>query len=284
MPKEKIGDIEMYYQVQGQGDPLVLIQGLTMDYTGWLLQSSVFSDTYRVVVFDNRGVGRTDAPQEPYTTAQMADDTAGLLDFLKIEKAHILGLSLGGMIAQEFGIKHPDRVKSLILAGTAACPREGAPRSAHIVRTLLSMAQKGADLETCTRMFMAWAFTPKFFENPDQVQGLGINIRKIFTITFVVASGLAGFGGALNAPLVGVAPYMGFDMLLFAFITVILGGLGSIKGTLVSALIMGQVMSVGGTIYGPLAFVGPFMVMFVVILFRPTGLYGVKGRAFGFEE
>jgi branched-chain amino acid transport system permease protein len=121
-------------------------------------------------------------------------------------------------------------------------------------------------------------------ENPDQVQGLGINIRKIFTITFVVASGLAGFGGALNAPLVGVAPYMGFDMLLFAFITVILGGLGSIKGTLVSALIMGQVMSVGGTIYGPLAFVGPFMVMFVVILFRPTGLYGVKGRAFGFEE
>jgi branched-chain amino acid transport system permease protein len=121
-------------------------------------------------------------------------------------------------------------------------------------------------------------------ENPDQVQGLGINIRKIFTITFVVASGLAGFGGALNSPLVGVTPYMGFDMLLFAFITVILGGLGSIKGTLVSALIMGQVMSVGGTIYGPLAFVGPFMVMFVVILFRPTGLYGVKGRAFGFEE
>ena len=121
-------------------------------------------------------------------------------------------------------------------------------------------------------------------ENPDQVQGLGINIRKIFTITFVVASGLAGFGGALNSPLVAVAPYMGFDMLLFAFITVILGGLGSIKGALVSSLIMGQVMSVGGTIYGPLAFVGPFMVMFVVILFRPTGLYGVKGRAFGFEE
>jgi branched-subunit amino acid ABC-type transport system permease component len=140
---------------------------------------------------------------------------------------------------------------------------------------------------------LIWAFLNKTIvgkairagiENPDQVQGLGINIRKIFTITFVVASGLAGFGGALNSPLVGVAPYMGFDMLLFAFITVILGGLGSIKGTLVSALIMGQVMSVGGTIYGPLAFVGPFMVMFVIILFRPTGLYGVKGRAFGFEE
>lgn len=121
-------------------------------------------------------------------------------------------------------------------------------------------------------------------ENPVQVQGLGINIRRIFTITFIVASGLAGFAGALNAPLVGVTPYMGFNMLLFAFITVIFGGLGSINGTAISALIMGQVISVGGTIYSPLSFVGPFVVMFVVILFRPTGLFGVKSRAFGFED
>jgi 3-oxoadipate enol-lactonase len=169
MPKEKVGDIEMYYRVQGRGDPLVLIQGLTMDSNAWMLQSPVFSDQYRVVVFDNRGVGRTDAPDTPYTTEMMADD-AGLLDVLKIEKAHVLGLSLGGMIAQEFGIKYPDRTKSLILAGTAACPREGAPRSAHIVGNLLSMAKSGVDLETCTRMFMAWAFTPQFFSNPDQVQ------------------------------------------------------------------------------------------------------------------
>ena len=121
-------------------------------------------------------------------------------------------------------------------------------------------------------------------ENPDQVQGLGINIRRIFTLTFVVASGLAGFGGALHAPFRGVTPYMGWDMLLFAFITVILGGLGSLKGTLVSAAILGQVISIGGTIYSALASVGPFIVMFIVILLKPTGLYGVKGKAFGFEE
>ena len=100
---------------------------------------------------------------------------------------------------------------------------------------------------------------------------------------FVIASALAGLGGALYAPLTNVSPYMGFEMLLFAFITVILGGLGSIKGTLISALILGQVMSVGGTIWSPLAFVAPFMVMFVVILVKPTGLYGVTGKAFGFE-
>jgi len=121
-------------------------------------------------------------------------------------------------------------------------------------------------------------------ENPYQVQGLGINIRRIFTITFLVASGLAGFGGVLNAPLVGVAPYMGFDMLLYAFTTVILGGLGSIKGTLVSALILGQVISVGAAFYSPLSSLGPFIVMFVVILIKPTGLYGIAGKAFGFEE
>lgn len=120
-------------------------------------------------------------------------------------------------------------------------------------------------------------------ENRQNVEGLGININRIFTLTFVIASGFAGLGGALNAPLIMVGPYMGFDMLLFAFITVILGGLGSIKGTMVSALIMGQVISVGGTIWSPLSFVAPFVVMFVVILVKPTGLYGVRAKAFGFE-
>jgi branched-chain amino acid transport system permease protein len=121
-------------------------------------------------------------------------------------------------------------------------------------------------------------------EDPEEVQGLGINIYKIITFTFVVASGLAGLGGALNAPLIMIGPYMGFDMLLFAFVTVILGGLGSIKGTLVSALILGQVISVGGTIWSPLSYLAPFLVMFFVILIKPTGLYGVAGKAFGFEE
>jgi branched-subunit amino acid ABC-type transport system permease component len=121
-------------------------------------------------------------------------------------------------------------------------------------------------------------------EDPDKVQGLGIDIYKIFTFTFVVASGLAGLGGGLNAPLIMVGPYMGFDMLLYAFVTVILGGLGSIKGTLVSAIILGQVISVGGTLWAPLSYIAPFVVMFFVILIKPTGLFGIAGKAFGFEE
>ncbi len=120
-------------------------------------------------------------------------------------------------------------------------------------------------------------------ENRDNVQALGINIYKIFTITFVIASALGGLGGALNAPFVMVGPYMGYDFLLFAFTTVILGGLGSMTGTLVSALILGQLISVGGTIWSPLSYVAPFFVLFFVILFKPTGLFGIKSKAFGFD-
>ena len=81
-----------------------------------------------------------------------------------------------------------------------------------------------------------------------------------------------------------IGPYMGFDMLLFAFVTVVLGGLGSIKGTLVSALILGQMISVGGTIWSPLSYLAPFVLMFFFLLIKPSGLYGVAGKAFGFEE
>ena len=121
-------------------------------------------------------------------------------------------------------------------------------------------------------------------ENRENVEGLGVNINRIFTLTFVTASAFAGLGGALNAPIVMVGPYMGFDMLLFAFITVILGGLGSIKGTMVAALILGQVINVGGTLWGPLSFVGPFIVMFFTILIKPTGLFGVKSSVAGADD
>jgi branched-chain amino acid transport system permease protein len=120
-------------------------------------------------------------------------------------------------------------------------------------------------------------------ENSNNVQALGINIYKIFTITFVFASAMGGLGGALNAPFVMVAPYMGFDFLLFGFTTVILGGLGSMKGTMVSALILGQLVSIGGTIAPFMSYMGPFITMFLVILFKPTGLFGIKSKAFGFE-
>jgi branched-chain amino acid transport system permease protein len=111
-------------------------------------------------------------------------------------------------------------------------------------------------------------------EDVEHVEGLGINVYRLFTVTFIIAGALSGLAGGLHAPLIMVDPQMGIEVLAFAFMVVIIGGLGSIKGTLVSSLLVGQVISLGSLIYAPLAQMAPFAVMLVILLVRPTGLFG----------
>ena len=111
-------------------------------------------------------------------------------------------------------------------------------------------------------------------ENVEHVEGLGINVYRLFSITFIMAGALSGLAGGLHAPLIMVDPQMGLEVLAFAFMVVIIGGLGSIKGTFVSSLIVGQVVSLGSIIYAPLAQMAPFAIMLLILLVRPTGLYG----------
>lgn len=111
-------------------------------------------------------------------------------------------------------------------------------------------------------------------EDMEHVEGLGINAARLFTITFVLASALSGLAGGLYAPLIMVDPYMGLEILAFVFMVVIIGGLGSIKGTLYSSLLVGQVVSIGSLIYAPLAIMAPFAIMMLILLIRPTGLFG----------
>jgi branched-chain amino acid transport system permease protein len=111
-------------------------------------------------------------------------------------------------------------------------------------------------------------------ESIEHVEGLGINVYRLFTVTFIIAGSLSGLAGGLYAPLIMVDPQMGLDVLAFVFMVVIIGGLGSIKGTLVSAFLVGQVVSLGSLIYAPLAQMAPFAVMLLILLIRPTGLYG----------
>jgi pimeloyl-ACP methyl ester carboxylesterase len=111
----------LYYEVHGEGTPVVLVMGIGYDATLWgLYQIPAFSQALRVIAFDNRDVGRSSQATGPYTIADMADDLAGLLDGLEIERAHILGLSMGGMVAQEFALRHPKRLDKLVLTGTGA--------------------------------------------------------------------------------------------------------------------------------------------------------------------
>ena len=119
MPTQPVGDVELYYELHGAGQPVVLIHGLAGDCNAWNAQIEVLSKDYRVLAFDNRGAGRSSAPDYPYTTKHFADDTIALMDAVGIsEPAHVVGRSMGGAIAQEITLAYPDRVRSLIITAS----------------------------------------------------------------------------------------------------------------------------------------------------------------------
>ncbi len=120
MTKVRVNGVELYYELHGSGEPVVMIMGLGANVTAWDSQLEPLSREYQLIAFDNRGAGRSEAPDEPYSIRQMADDTAALMDELGIKEAHVFGMSMGGMIAQEMHHRHRARVRSLILAGTMA--------------------------------------------------------------------------------------------------------------------------------------------------------------------
>jgi 3-oxoadipate enol-lactonase len=111
----------LHFQVAGRpsGEPVLMIQGLGTDKTGWTIQRLAFAPHHRVVAFDNRGVGRSDKPFGRYTLDEMADDAIAVLDAAGIESAHVMGASMGGAIAQLIALRHPQRVRSMILVCTA---------------------------------------------------------------------------------------------------------------------------------------------------------------------
>jgi pimeloyl-ACP methyl ester carboxylesterase len=120
MPRAKVNGINLFYEVHGQGEPLVLIMGFSGTNAGWIFQKRAFKKHFQVITFDNRGTGKTDKPTGSYTIRMMVEDTIGLMTHLDIEKAHILGVSMGGYIAQEIAINYPERVKKLVLGCTYA--------------------------------------------------------------------------------------------------------------------------------------------------------------------
>ena len=118
MPEIKVGDNILYCDTEGTGPPLVMIRGLGSNADHWYAQVPAFAREFQVVTFDNRGVARSSDPGGDFTISMMVEDTIGVMDALGIERAHILGLSMGGMIAQEIAINHPERVMGLVLVAT----------------------------------------------------------------------------------------------------------------------------------------------------------------------
>jgi pimeloyl-ACP methyl ester carboxylesterase len=120
MPYSKVNGIRIYYEIYGEGYPLLLIGGLGSRIQSWAVQMPIYSKHFQVIIFDNRGAGKSDKPDVTYTTELMAQDASMLLDALGIESAHIAGKSMGGMIGQWLAIKYPEKVKKLVLGCTSA--------------------------------------------------------------------------------------------------------------------------------------------------------------------
>ena len=125
----QVGDIDIAYKMSGKGEPILLIPGGSADKNAW--DPSFISDlssNHTVIVADTRGVGNTTIGSKPYTVDQLANDTAGLLDALKIQNANVLGYSLGSYIAQQLALTYPEKVSRLILAGASCGGKESIPK------------------------------------------------------------------------------------------------------------------------------------------------------------
>jgi pimeloyl-ACP methyl ester carboxylesterase len=115
MPIIHTNGIELYYEERGSGEPLLLIMGITATGSVWEKHSSYWEKDFRCITADNRGVGESSVPEGLYSTKQMADDYAGLLDALQVEKVTVIGVSMGSTIAQQLAIRYPEKIKALVL-------------------------------------------------------------------------------------------------------------------------------------------------------------------------
>jgi pimeloyl-ACP methyl ester carboxylesterase len=171
MPKVKVNDIQIYYEMYGEGFPLVMIMGLGANIDWWdprLIQE--LSKKFKLVMFDNRGAGRTDISDKQYSIKLFADDTAGLMDALKISRAHVLGISMGGMTAQELALNYPKKVEKLVLCSTNCGGAKSVLASQEILE-ILTADRSALSPEEIVRATIPLLFTEDFIkENPDFVE------------------------------------------------------------------------------------------------------------------
>jgi pimeloyl-ACP methyl ester carboxylesterase len=159
---------ELYFEIHGDGPALVLIMGIGYDSSLWKLhQVPALSERFQVVVFDNRDVGRSSQATQSYTIADMADDVAGLLDALGIQRAHLVSLSMGSMIAQEFALRHAERVSRLVLTGPEAAPARSA---FHPIRAWRWVKENDGSGEIFANEQFTWLFSSAFLRNAEAVQ------------------------------------------------------------------------------------------------------------------
>ena len=155
---------ELYWESTGAGAPVLLVMGLGMNATGWWRTVPVLAESLRVIAFDNRGAGRSDKPEGPYSVTQMADDAMAVLDAAGEPEAHVYGISLGGMIAQQIALRHPERVRSLVLGATTPGGQRAVPLAPDVVAFFLRRREMPA-------YEAAWASVPYSYGEETRLRG-----------------------------------------------------------------------------------------------------------------
>ena len=165
MPHADLDGRRVFYEEHGAGDPVLLVSGLGADHTAWALQAEYLQESFRVVVFDNPGVGQTEWPSGPYSTELFADVAVSLLRHLEVERAHVVGASMGGLIAQQIGVRHPAAVRSLSIH----CPWWTIdPYTRALLRSWQAIG-RATGMPDLLRQIWLWVFTPRFYAEQPQI-------------------------------------------------------------------------------------------------------------------
>jgi pimeloyl-ACP methyl ester carboxylesterase len=166
LPYATVGAIDIYYEIHGppEAPPLVLIGGWASYRWIWFRQIPTFRERYRCIVFDNRGAGKSSKPDYPYTIEMLAADTVGLMDALDIENAHILGISMGGLVAQQIAISYPEKVRSLIIVSSHFGGSNYIPMDDRTMAKLIALPTETISKEQAREMRLQATFSLQFLK------------------------------------------------------------------------------------------------------------------------